>query len=182
MALLRLVVDATNFSATDLLREINAVSTDPVGTGNRLANLIRKLSNAFGLNTMAISSGATRSTATLTISSTGPANAQTVQICGTTFTAATTPSGANDFQRSDTAATAAANLAALINTVDATNRPKVNASVTASANGGVVTLTSKGVGAETLGLHVAAVGTFANTVISNFAGGSSGTTTSLSNL
>jgi len=180
MALFRLLFRTRALSS----QQIAELETANTNAGNQalpiIARLLTAKHSAQYPNAVATQVNPTYATATLVFSSTGPANAQTVSICGTTFTAATSPSGANDFQRSDTAATAAANLATLLNTVSGANRPKVNASITASANGGAtLTLTAKEPGVLANGLHVAAVGTFANVVITNFAGGSNGTETTI---
>ena len=179
MSLTSILVDSTDLTAAYVASLVRTRVRDPRRTIRSLCTFL--LSHASGVRrgSIRLRTGTVASTATLVASSTGPANGQTVQVCGTLFTAATTPSGANDFQRSDTPATAMANLAALLNTVDAVNRPKVNAAVTASVVGATLTLTARDPGLQSNGLHVAAVGTFANVAITNFAGGSDGEQTDL---
>lgn len=180
MGLATVEVNATDLNASALQRLLPALASSPRPSLRRVGDFLRSVAGGVYRGSVRVRAGTVKATATLVFSSTGPADTQTVSICGTTFTAATTPSGANDFQRSDTPATAAAALVALINTVSAMDRPKVNASVVATLDSATITLTARDSGQQGNGLHVAAVGTFANVVITNFAGGSDGTQTDLS--
>lgn len=93
----------------------------------------------------------TAATGTITLSSTGPADGNTVVIGGQTYTFKTTPVGATDVQISlvDNPTTAAS-LATSINAHSTV--------VSAAAVGSVVTLTSKGVGTASNALTLTKVG------------------------
>lgn len=164
-------------------------------TGDDVANLIRPHSSdisatiesaaryvhGYALGTwrgeLALRTGAVKATATLTITSTGPADTQTFTLCGTTFTAKTTPAGTNHFQRSDTPATVAAAIAAIIN---ASPTAKVTGAVSATSLLGVVTVLADDASSMGNGIQID-VGTLANTALSSggFSGGSNGTETLL---
>ncbi len=117
--------------------------------------------------------GAVKAAGTVTFSSTGPANNETMTICGVTFTAKTSATLANEFTVSATPATVATNLAAAINA-----SASVAGMVTATSLLGAVTITCVVPGTIGNGL-VVAVGTLANTVVVTPAGGLDGTEYSL---
>lgn len=121
--------------------------------------------------------GAVKATATWTFASTGPAADETVTICGTTFTAKSSGATGDQWNRSDTVATSAANLAAAIN---ASATAKVTGAVIASSALGVVTVTSLVPGTVGNGIEISA-GTAANTTLSSggFTGGTNGTSHTL---
>lgn len=177
MAQLRVIISLPNQNGSSIDRTMPTTTQDVRRSIRSISDFIRGIAGGARNGRVVSSVDVVNAAALLTITSTGPANGQQIEICGTTFTAATTPSGANDFQRSDTPATVAASIAALINTTDAVNRPRVNDSISASSTaGGVVVLSAKIAGKIGNGLNVRAVGTFANTAITNFASGSDGTT------
>lgn len=106
---------------------------------------------------------------TFTFSSTGPTNNQTCIIAGTTFTAKTSASLANEFTISATPATVATNLANAINA-----SPQTSAILTAVAALGVVTITLVSPGPVGNGI-VFSAGTLSNTVAVSPTGGDYGT-------
>ncbi len=176
MATFRIFGSVPRLDADAIARVMPTSVEDKRRSIRTISDFIRGFGGGARSGQLTLNVGLAAATATLTISSTGPANGQTVEICGVIFTAATTPATANEFQRSDNPLVVAQNLVAKVNAVSAENRGKVNDSVVASSANGVVTLTAKTFGRIGNGLHVAAVGTFANTVIADFAGGSEGTT------
>lgn len=165
-------VDATNFA--DKVR----LSTGSKRTSlMRFAKFLQGIAMGFNPGTALFRSGPVQATATLTFASTGPANNEAFTVCGTTFTAKTSGATGNQWNRSDTVATSAANLAAAIN---ASATAKVTGAVTASSALGVVTFTANDPGTVGNGIEIA-VGTLANTTLSSggFTGGTNGTSTSL---
>lgn len=117
--------------------------------------------------------GAVKAAGTVTFSSTGPTNTQTMTIAGVTFTAVTSGATGNQFNISATPATVAANLASAINA--ATSMAGI---VTATSLLGVVTITAVVPGLIGNGLVVSA-GTLSNTVVVTPVGGLDGTEYSL---
>jgi len=117
--------------------------------------------------------GAARAAGTVTFSSTGPTDSQTMTICGVTFTAKTSGASGNEFNISATPATVATNLKTAINA-----STSLAGIVTATSALGVVTITAVVPGTIGNGL-VVNVGTLSNTVVVTPAGGSDGTEYSL---
>jgi len=107
--------------------------------------------------------GSARATATITVSTGGSANNETITICGVTFTAKTSGAAGNQFNISATAATQAASMVLFINA--STSLTNI---VTAANVLGVVTLSAVLPGAMGNGL-VAANVDLANVVVSSFA-------------
>lgn len=118
---------------------------------------------------LTIDQGSVAASGTITQTVTGAANGQTLTVAGVTFTAKTSGAGANEWNRSNTVATSATNLAAAINASTG-----LTGVVTASASLGVVTVTAVIPGVESNGLVQANVDC-ANTTVVSFAGGSDGT-------
>lgn len=117
--------------------------------------------------------GAVKASGTIVQTSTGAANGETFKLLGVTFTALTsgaTP-GAAEWNRNNTVATSAANLAAAIN-----GYADFDGIITASASGGTVTVTSVVPGVIGNGLFMEDVD-LANTTVTSFANGSDGTVT-----
>lgn len=112
--------------------------------------------------------GAVQAAGTLTITSTGPALTNTIIIAGVTFTAVASSPTAVQFIRSDTPATAAANIVTAINA-----NTTLSGVVRASSAAGVVTVTAVVPGKSGNGLVMSTAA--ANTVAVSFTGGSDGT-------
>jgi len=81
--------------------------------------------------------GAVQNTATLTVSSTGSSNDETMVLCGVTFTAKTSGATGNQFNISTTPTTQAANMVAAFNA-----SADLTGIVTAANVAGVVTITA----------------------------------------
>jgi hypothetical protein len=111
--------------------------------------------------------GAGYATATLTVSSTGSTNNQTMSLLGQTFTAKTSGAGANEFDISTTPATQAANMVAAFNASAA-----VNIYVVATNVLGVITLTALVPGVE--GNSFAVSESLTNVALSSFATNATG--------
>ena len=122
---------------------------------------------------LSINVAAVQAAGTVTFASTGPTNTQTCTICGVTFTCVTSGATGNQFNRSDTPATVAANLASAINAASS-----MAGIITATSALGVVTLTAVVPGKIGNGLVMANV-SLSNTTISSFASGTDGTAYSL---
>ncbi len=113
--------------------------------------------------------GAIQAAGTLTVAAGGSANNEACTILNVTLTGKTASTANNEFTVSATAATQAANMAAAINA-----STDLAGKVTASANLGVVTITSIVPGLLGNGFQLD-VGTLANVTKSAFAGGTDGT-------
>lgn len=132
-----IVLTAGDMSAASLQSVIN-FSAKKEGT-LQLADFITSMAAGVHVGSLSCRVGAVQATGTLTVSSTGPLNNETAVVAGTTITAKT--SGAvpanGEFNINATAATVATGIALAINSVAA-----LVGVVTASANLGVVTITS----------------------------------------
>lgn len=136
-----------------------------------LTNYLESLAGGNQSASLAIKVGAVQASGTITQTSTGAANAQTCTICGVTFTAVTSghAAGQASWNRSNTVATSATNLAQAINDYVA-----FQGMVSATAALGVVTVTAVVPGKIGNGLVMANVD-LANTTFSSFASGTDGT-------
>ncbi len=112
--------------------------------------------------------GAIQAVGTITQTSTGAANDETLTVCGVTFTAKTSGATGNQWNRNNTVATSATNLAAAINASADTN-----IYVTATSALGVVTVTMIQPGV--LGNVPTITESCSNTSCVSFAGGTEGT-------
>jgi len=130
------LVITSNGTALDFKSQCNLA---PLGLP-ALNNFIDYLSGLAGGNvsgaTLVFGVGAVRAVGSITQTSTGAANGETLTVAAVTFTARTSGATGNEWNRSDTVATSATNLAAAINASTDTN-PYVSA----SASAGVVTVT-----------------------------------------
>lgn len=151
---------------------IDPVATDPNLSVQRFANYLKGMTggNYTSGISMLMNINAVSATATLTISSTGPANSETFVINGTTFTARTSGASGNEFNISATPSVVAANIAAAVN---ASATALVTGSVVASSALGVVTFSALTPG--TMGNALVLTESLDNTVLANFSGGSAGT-------
>lgn len=116
------------------------VDLDPGDSRTALKNLINYLQAMLGgrkSGTLGIRTGLAYATATLTVSSTGSVNDETMTIAGITFTAKTSGATGNQFNISSTPATQATNMANAFNASS-----DLAGIVTAEAAGAVVALTS----------------------------------------
>jgi hypothetical protein len=169
-----IVLTAGDMSA-DALKSVINFAEKKEGT-LQLADFITSMAAGVHVGSMSCRVGATQATGAFTITSTGPANNETAVLAGQTLTAKT--SGAvvanGEFNRSDTPATAAANLAATINAV-----ASLVGVVTATAAAGVVTLTASVPGLVGNGLILTEA--MANTTVTAFSGGTNGTVYTLDN-
>jgi len=140
----------------------------------QLENLMGGLAGGNRQALLGCSIGAIQATGTLTQTSTGAANDETMTIAGVTFTAKTSGATGNQFNRNDSVTISATNLAAAIN-----DSADVNIYVSASSAAGVVTFTALQPGV--LGNLILLTESMANTTVSAaaLASGSEGTVTSL---
>lgn len=111
--------------------------------------------------------GAAYATATLTVSSTGSSNSETMSLLGQTFTAKTSGAGSNEFNISSTPATQAANMVAAFNASTSTNPYIVATNVL-----GVITLTALVPGVD--GNKFAVSESLTNVALSSFATNATG--------
>jgi hypothetical protein len=111
------------------------------GTGSwhnvfRLMDYLRGFAKGTRRGSMLVKSGAVKASGTVTFTSTGPVNDETMVVAGQTITAKTSATpGELEFTRSNTPSVDATNLAALLNSHTA-----FAGVVTASAASGVVTI------------------------------------------
>lgn len=158
------------------VNDFNSVCNLAPGQIPALENFINYLGGVLGGNyagNLAFRVGVVQATGTLTVASTGSTAAQACTIANKTLTGVASAPATDQFVVSTTPATQAANMAAAIN-ASAT----WSGLVTASANGGVVTLTAVVGGLEGNGLQLSA-GNLSNVNAGAFAGGSSGTGTTI---
>lgn len=147
-------------------------------TIQRTARYLAGYGNGAYRGNLALRTGCVKAAATLTFTSTGPADTQAFTLCNETFTAVTASPANNQFIRSDTLTTMIANLVAAIN---ASSTAQVNQAVTAVATSStVITITVDDAGTMGNAVQIA-VGTLANTTLSTggFVGGTNGTETLL---
>lgn len=135
-----------------------------------LANYLRSLAGRVRVADVLVYVGAVQATSTITVSSTGSTAAQTINICGVTFTARASGATGNEFNVSTTPATQATNMAAAINASS-----NLTGICTASSLLGVVTLTAAKPGVMGNGLVCLNVD-LSNVVVVDFANGTNGTT------
>ncbi len=141
-----------------------------------LNNLRDYLGGVSGGNYMADLSckvGAVQAAGTLTVAAGGSTAAQTCTVCNVTLTARASSTSNNEFSVSATAATQAAAMAAAINA-----STDLAGKVTATSALGVVTITSVVPGLMSNGLQLSA-GNLGNVTLGAFAGGTDGTSYSL---
>lgn len=135
----------------------------------KFAQMLERLMNklAVGADSFSIlqTQGAIPASGTVTFTSTGPTNNETMTIAGITFTAKTSGATGNQFNISVTPATVAANLAAAIN-----GSSSLSGICTATSALGVVTVTAYNAGLIGNGLVMANVN-LANTTVVSFANG-----------
>lgn len=151
---------------------IDPVASDPDLSVQRFAQYLKGMTGGNYTSGISIlmNIAAVSATATLTITSTGPANDETFVINGTTFTAKTSGATGNQFNISSTPSVVAANIAAAVN---ASVTALVTGSVVASSALGVVTFSALTPG--TMGNALVLTESLANTALGAFAGGSAGT-------
>jgi hypothetical protein len=154
------------------LRLVPGFSPESLG---RISSYFAGISGGPFSGRAVVSTGTANATATVTFSSTGPADAETMILLNITITAKTTVTDPlTQFTRSDTPSVDATNLAALINT-----SVNWNTRLSATANSGVVTITTKSPGADGNGLQISEA--MANTTATAFTGGSDGTSVTVYN-
>lgn len=162
------LVITSNGSAADFKSQCNLA---PLGLP-ALNNFINYLAGLAGGNSIGASLlfnvGAVSAVGTITQTTTGAANGETLTVAGVTFTARTSGATGNEWNRSNTVATSATNLAAAINASTDTNQI-----VVASASAGVVTVTVIEPGAE--GNSILITESCSNTTAVTPAGGTDGT-------
>lgn len=163
--------------SADQMRSVMPVSQKGQSALLNVGNFIRAIASGNQNAELTVHMGAVKAAGTITVTSTGPTNSQTMTVCGQTLTAKT--SGAvpadGEFNISATPATVATGIAAAINAVVA-----LQSICTATAALGVVTVTAIDPGAMGNGLVQANVN-LSNTTVVSFTGGSNGTATVLGN-
>jgi phage tail sheath gpL-like len=168
MSLVRLVIDSEG--STDSFKSVCNLAPGSLDAANNFVNYLAGLiGGSLQGSSLAFQVGAVQATGSIVQSSTGAANNQTLTICGVTFTAKTSGASGNEWNRNNTVATSAANLAAAINASE-----DLTGIVTATADSGTVTLTAVVPGLIGNGL-VAANVDCANTTVNSFADGEDGT-------
>lgn len=177
MSLTRITTNTPD-SATSVANHINPQATSPMQTKLNLANWFQGMSMGTypDATSVEIDTGAVKASATVTFSSTGPVNDETMTVAGVTITAKTSATpGALEFTRSNTPNTDAVNLAALLN-AHASFTGIVTAAVTAT---GVVTITAAVPG--TIGNAIGLTESMTNTGVSGalLSGGLNGTQVTL---
>lgn len=167
MSLQRLVINTGNLTA-DGFNSVCPLTNGRQESAISLANFVSALPAGVNPSLVSINVGAVQAVGTITQTSTGAANNETLTVAGVTFTAKTSGATGNQWNRSDTVATSATNLAAAINA-----SADVNIYVSATSLLGVVTVTVTQPGV--LGNLVAITESCANTACVTPAGGSEGT-------
>lgn len=137
-------------------------------------NYVSGLISGNQMATLAFKVAAVKASGTITQTSTGAANDQTLTIAGITFTAKTSGASGNEWNRNNTVATSATNLAAAINA-----SADLTGIVTATSALGVVTVTAVVPGLIGNGLVMANVDC-SNTTVVSFASGTDGTAYTIS--
>ncbi len=172
MSLQRLIINTGSLTAAGFKSKVNLAS-GPQESAISLSEFIAALPAGFNSSLLSLNTGAVQASFTITQTSTGAANTETLVVCGVTFTARTSGATGNEWNRSNTVATSATNLAAAINaSVD------VNIYVSAASAAGVVTVTALVPGV--LGnLGITGSDACANTSTSAVSGGSDGTAHSI---
>jgi len=167
------LVITSNTSALDFISQCNL---KPLGQP-AIQNFANYIAGVLGGNEAGASFrfdvGAISAVGSITQTSTGAANGETLTVAGVTFTARTSGATGNEWNRSNTVATSATNLAAAINASEDTNHI-----VSASASGGVVTVTVIQPGE--IGNSVLITESCSNTTCVTPAGGVDGTAYSIS--
>lgn len=177
MSITNIVINTADTAAM-VLDQLNPQSG--ASSLDSLSNLSRYVGGladgAFYFNTVVEAVGAVQAVATYTVTSTGPTNGQIGTVVNQNITAET--SGANpalgQFNINASPTIVAAGIALAINSFPATN-----AIVTATSALGVVTITSKHAGSAGNGFEISA-GNWSNITAAAFAGGSAGTSVTLS--
>lgn len=168
MSLQRLVINTgASGSVDDFKSECDLVPLALPGLQN-FENWLSGVSAGLRSGLFSFNVGAVQAVGSITQTSTGAANDETLTVAGVTFTAKTSGATGNQWNRSDTVATSATNLAASINASADTN-----IYVSASASEGVVTVTVLQPGV--LGNLVTITESCANTTCVTPAGGTEGT-------
>lgn len=171
----RLVINYN--SSADDFKAMCDLSPLGVAAAQNLANFLQGVSAGLMPSaSIAAQVGLVKASGTIVQTSTGAANAQTCTICGVTFTALTSGhvSAEATWNRNNTVATSASNLAAAIN-----EYVPFQGMVSALASAGTVTVTVYVPGKIGNGLVMANVN-LANTTITSFSGGLDGTAYSIS--
>lgn len=167
-----LSVPASAATVRGWLRLVPGFSPESLG---RISSYFAGISGGPFAGRAVVSTGTANASATVTFTSTGPVADETMLLLNITITAKTVVSDPlTEFARSNTPSVDATNLTALINT-------SVNWStrLTASANAGVVTITTKSPGADGNGLQISE--SMTNTAVAAFSGGSDGTSVTVYN-
>lgn len=177
MSITKVIVTSLDSAAMILDQLDPQGNADSNNSLQRLARWIDGLADgAFYYSSVIEDVGAAQATGTLTVTSTGPTNGQTATVANITLTAVTSGADptAGQFNISATPATVASGIAAAINQTAAFAHV-----VTATSNGGVVTITAVEAGPMGNGVELSA-GNLSNTAAAGFSGGSNGTSVILS--
>lgn len=175
MSLTRLVINTPD-SATSVANHLNPQATSKMQSKLNLGNWFQGMSMGTypDATEVILATGAVKASGTVTFSSTGPVNDETMVVAGATITAKTSATpGELQFTRSNTPNVNAVNLAALLNS-HASFTGIVTAEVTAT---GVVTISAYVPG--TIGNVITLTESMTNTAVSGsgvLASGSNGTT------
>lgn len=167
------LVMTSNGTALDFISQCNL---KPLGSV-AINNFLDYVGGSVGGNVSGVSYvfgvGAVQAVGTITQTSTGAANTETLTVAGVTFTARTSGASGNEWNRNNDVSISAANLAAAINASAATN---IYVSATSLVGVVTVTVTQPGL----LGNLVAITESCSNTSCVTPAGGLDGTAYSIS--
>jgi hypothetical protein len=134
MSLQRLIIDASGVSS-DQFKSICDLAPGQLPALQNFENYLGAISGGQSSASLSFCVGAVQGQATITVSSTGPTNGQTMTLLGVTFTAVTSGATGNQFNISATPATVAANMVAAFN-----GNASVASVAVASYVSGVVTI------------------------------------------
>ncbi len=174
MSLTRIVINTPD-SATSVADHLNPQATSKMQSKLNIGNWFMGMSMGTypDATEVQLSTGAVKASGTVTFSSTGPVNDETMVVAGQTITAKTSATpGSLEFTRSNTPSVDATNLAALIN-----SHAAFVGIVTAVAASAIVTISAYVPG--TIGNVITLTESMTNTAVSGsgtLASGSNGTT------
>jgi len=168
MASLQGLVISSSASADSFKSDCNLAPSGLDAANNFVDYLTGLIGGALPGASLAFNVGMAKAAGSITQTSTGAANGETLTVCGVTFTARTSGATGNEWDRDNDVSVSATNLAASINASTDTN-----IYVSAVAVAGVVTITMLKPGV--IGNVPTITESCSNTTCVTFAGGSEGT-------